>query len=383
MKRIVAVLGMAVISVGAFFGLSKLAGTVDQPKGFDPATISDVVEYAAGVPRDTVIATVDGQPVLAEDFYYWMSYATEMVEYLYQLQGQEVDWTMDMDGISLAEQVKKQSLEGAKLYRVVETRAGELGVGLTAQQEEQVKQDRADIVEQQGGENAMKKWMLQVCLTEEAMERLNRVSLLYQNIQQSEADDAPADEKEMAEYIAANDLLRAKHILLATKNLNTLEELSDEEKAAKKAKAEEILAQLQESDDPVALFDELMHEHSEDTGLAANPDGYDFTAGEMVAEFEEATRDLGYGEISGIVESDFGYHIILRLDPADEELAAQIGANRGQEKMDALVNGWREGAVVETTEAYDKADAAAFCENMAALRQEIELTDAEASDAAQ
>lgn len=383
MKRIVAVLGMAVISVGAFFGLSKLAGTVDQPKGFDPATISDVVEYAAGVPRDTVIATVDGQPVLAEDFYYWMSYATEMVEYLYQLQGQEVDWTMDMDGISLAEQVKKQSLEGAKLYRVVETRAGELGVGLTAQQEEQVKQDRADIVEQQGGENAMKKWMLQVCLTEEAMERLNRVSLLYQNIQQSEADDAPADEKEMAEYIAANDLLRAKHILLATKNLNTLEELSDEEKAAKKAKAEEILAQLQESDDPVALFDELMHEHSEDTGLAANPDGYDFTAGEMVAEFEEATRDLGYGEISGIVESDFGYHIILRLDPADEELAAQIGANRGQEKMDALVNGWLEGAVVETTEAYDKADAAAFCENMAALRQEIELTDAEASDAAQ
>lgn len=383
MKRIVAVLGMAVISVGAFFGLSRLAKTVDQPKGFDPATVSDVVEYVAGVPRDTVIATVDGQPVLAEDYYYWMSYATEMVEHLFQLQGQEIDWNQDMEGAPLAQRVKEQSLESAKLYRVVEMGAEKLGCGLNAEEQATLDQTRADIVEQQGGETAMKKWMLQVCLTEDTMARLNRVTMLYQKIQQSEADTAPASAEEMAQYIADNDLLRAKHILLATKNLSTMEELSDEEKAAKKAKAEELLARLQESDDPVALFDELMHEHSEDTGLAANPDGYDFTAGNMVAEFEAATRALGYGEISGIVESSFGYHIILRLDPADDALAAQIGADRAQEKMDALVSGWMEGAVVETTEAYDKADVAAFHENMTALRQEIELADAEASAAAQ
>lgn len=381
MKRIVAVLGMAVISVGAFFGLSRLAGTPDQPKGFDPASISDVVEYAAGVPKDTVIANVDGQPVLAEDFYYWMAYATEMVEYLYQ--GEDIDWNMDIDGGPLAERIKEQSLESAKLYRVVETGAAELGCELDAEGQAALAQARADIVAQQGGETAMKKWMLQTCLTEDTLTRMNKVPLLYQRIQESEAGGAPADAEEMAQYIADNDLLRAKHILLATKNLSTMEELSDEEKAAKKAKAEELLAKLRESDDPVALFDELMHQNSEDIGLAANPDGYDFTAGDMVAEFETATRELGYGEISEIVESSFGYHIILRLDPADEALAAQIGTERSQEKMDALVGGWMEQAVVETTEAYDKADTAVFYENMAALRQEIELTDAEASDAAQ
>ena len=382
MKRIVAVLGMAVSSVGAFFGLSKLAGTMDQPKGFDPATVPDVVEYAAGVPADTVIATVDGQPVLAGDLCYWMSYAADMVEYLYQIQGQEIDWSMDMEGTSLAERVKEQSLESVKLYRLLETKAGELDCGLTAGQEEQLKQARAGLAEQQGGENELKKWMLQVCLTEGTLDRINRVTLLYQNILETEADGAPADAAEMAEYIAANDLLRAKHILLSTKNLSTMEELSDEEKAEKKAKAEEILAQLRESGDPVTLFDELMQEYSEDTGLALNPNGYDFTAGDMVAEFEAATRALDYGEISGIVESSFGYHIILRLDPADEALAAQIGADRGQEKMDALVAGWMEEAVVETTEAYDKMDPAAFHENMAALRQEIELADAEAAEPA-
>lgn len=379
MKRIIAVLGMAVISAGAFFGLSRLAGTADQPKGFDPASVSDVVEYTAGIPADTVVATVDGEPIQAGELCYWMAYATEMMEYYYQ--GETVDWTEEMDGATLKERVKEQSLESAKLYRVMETKAGELGIALTAEQEEQVTKARAEIAEAQGGETQRKKWMLQVCLTEGTLDQLNRVPLLYQNLQDSQADTSPADAEEMARYIAANDLLRAKHILLTTKNMDTMEEFSDEEKAAKRARAEELLAQLRESGDPEALFDELMHAHSEDPGLTSNPDGYTFTAGDMVEEFEEAARALDYGEISGIVESTFGYHIILRLDPAGEDLAAGIGAQRGQEKMDELIGGWMEQAVVETTEAYDKLDPAAFWESMTALRQEIELADAEAEAA--
>lgn len=58
-----------------------------------------------------------------------------------------------------------------------------------------------------------------------------------------------------------------------------------------------------------------MNANSEDTGLAANPDGYAFTTGEMVQEFEDATRALEPGQISGLVESSYGYHIILRLEP--------------------------------------------------------------------
>ena len=63
-----------------------------------------------------------------------------------------------------------------------------------------------------------------------------------------------------------------------------------------------------------------MNQYSEDTGLEANPDGYVFTSGQMVEPFEEGTRALDYGQISDIVESDYGFHIILRLDPAEVEL---------------------------------------------------------------
>ena len=53
--------------------------------------------------------------------------------------------------------------------------------------------------------------------------------------------------------------------------------LSEEEAAEKKAAAEADLAALQAITDPVELaetFDKLMNEHSEDSGLADNPDGY-------------------------------------------------------------------------------------------------------------
>ena len=62
-------------------------------------------------------------------------------------------------------------------------------------------------------------------------------------------------------------------------------------------------------------FDTLMAEYGEDPGMVDHPDGYTFTRGLMVSEFEQATLELEIGEISGIVESWHGYHIILRIEP--------------------------------------------------------------------
>ena len=116
--------------------------------------------------------------------------------------------------------------------------------------------------------------------------------------------------------------MRCKHILLMTIDPETNEALSDEEKAEKKAQADELYDQLAAvQDDPEALealFDELMQEHSEDSGLAANPDGYTFGSGVMVPVFEDTTADLAEYGLSEPVESDYGYHIILRL-PVDPD----------------------------------------------------------------
>jgi len=62
-------------------------------------------------------------------------------------------------------------------------------------------------------------------------------------------------------------------------------------------------------------FRTLVETYGEDPGMWQNPEGYTFVSGVMVPSFEQATRELEIGEISGIVWSDFGIHIIKRVEP--------------------------------------------------------------------
>ena len=115
---------------------------------------------------------------------------------------------------------------------------------------------------------------------------------------------------EMLESGVYGDYVRAKHILINFENYATKEEAL--------AKANEVVALVNKKD---ADFDALVKEYSEDPGSSAYPGGYVFTYGEMVAPFEEKSFSLEEGKISGIVETDFGYHIIKRLALGDEGLS--------------------------------------------------------------
>lgn len=377
MKHSVTVIGMALISVLAFVGFGKLAETIDKPKGFDPATISDVVEYTAGIPKDTVLATVDGQPITAENYLYWAGYVIEMTQYN-QFGGAEIDWTATAGETTLSDYFKEAAFDIARNYRVIQTKAVELDCGLNKENKAAYQTARDQTVDSQGGETQFQKWLLTCSLPESGYATLYQTPLLFQNIVEAKINSDPATAEEMADYIAANDLLQAKHILLANKDLTTGQALTAEELEAKKAKAEELVAQLRESDDPVKLFDELMNQYSEDPGLATQPNGYLFTAGKMLPEFEQGTRALEFNEISDVIETKAGYHILLRLDPASDKLAASITEARVTEEVDALMSGWVEETEVETTEVYDNLDLESFYNNLLSLRAEIQAADAAA-----
>lgn len=123
--------------------------------------------------------------------------------------------------------------------------------------------------------------------------------------------------------------LKAKHILIMTVDPETSQPLGDEKVKEKEKLAESILSRLKNGAD----FDKLMNEYSEDAGLDSYPDGYVFTEGEMVTEFYEGTKALGINEISELVPSTYGYHIIKRVEllPTDikdkEETVRQTYVN--------------------------------------------------------
>ena len=88
-------------------------------------------------------------------------------------------------------------------------------------------------------------------------------------------------------------------------------------KLVKDKSLEEVLKLALDGED----FATLAKEYSDDPGSAANGGdlGY-FTKGQMVQPFEEAAFSLKSGEISGLVESEYGYHIIKVYDKIDKQL---------------------------------------------------------------
>jgi peptidyl-prolyl cis-trans isomerase D len=96
---------------------------------------------------------------------------------------------------------------------------------------------------------------------------------------------------------------QARHILIAASK-----DVKEEDKNAAKAKAEALLQQVKK--DP-ASFAKIAKENSQDPGSA--PNGGDlgfFGRGAMVKPFEDAAFALKQDEISNVVQSDFGFHII-------------------------------------------------------------------------
>lgn len=107
--------------------------------------------------------------------------------------------------------------------------------------------------------------------------------------------------------LAAKEERRASHILL-----NAPKELNDADKAKAKEKALSILDAVKKSP---AQFADIAKKNSQDPGSAESGGDLGFFArGAMVKPFEDAAFNLKKGEISGLVQSDFGFHIIQLTD---------------------------------------------------------------------
>lgn len=109
-------------------------------------------------------------------------------------------------------------------------------------------------------------------------------------------------------YTPREEEVRASHILLATRDPKTRQPMSDEAKQEQRKKAEQILIEAKK---PGADFAALAREHSScPSGKRSGGDLDYFSRTRMVPAFSEAAFAMKVGEISDIVETEFGYHII-------------------------------------------------------------------------
>jgi parvulin-like peptidyl-prolyl isomerase len=129
------------------------------------------------------------------------------------------------------------------------------------------------------------------------------------------------------------EMVRASHILLMTIDPKTRAELSKEVKQAKHKQLEDILKRARSGED----FAKLAREYSEDPGSKANGGEIVFPRGQMVPEFETAAFSLKTNQISDIVTTKYGYHII--------KLSEQIPAKKIQ--LDKVADRVKESLVLQ------------------------------------
>jgi len=147
-----------------------------------------------------------------------------------------------------------------------------------------------------------------------------RKELAYQKLLEPQwADKINVVEDDARKYYSENpkqfeipEQVRASHILITPDNSDPNAD-PNEAKAKAKAKAEDLLKQIKEGAD----FAGLAKAHS---GCASAANGGDlgfFGRGQMVAPFEKAAFELKPGQLSDIVETQYGYHIIKVTDRKD------------------------------------------------------------------
>lgn len=361
---------------------SGSGASAQEVQPMDLTGITDPYLATAGLAGDTVVGTVGEYEITADNLLYWLSYN---VAYTLQTYGlSEIEWDTDMgdSGLTAGQSMLDTALQMAAYYRLIPELGAKLGLSDDPDTVTGLAGDQKKIEEELGSAEAALHYFWMQMMTPELYQKLILAGEMNSQIQEhyyGEGSEGYPTDAEVAAY--AQDELgyyRVKHILLKTvdtsqpikdadgKATGAFEKLDEETVAAQKAKAEDLLAQLKAAEDPVALFDTLMKEHSEDEGLVGSPDGYTTTRGQMVAPFEEASLALKDGEISGIVESPYGYHIILRLPLLDLTVFRdRIVAGKMEERSMA----WLEEYGVQTNDSYDRIDPAAFWDKVRSLQK--------------
>ncbi len=155
-----------------------------------------------------------------------------------------------------------------------------------------------------------------------------------------------------AARLAGLEERRASHILI-----NADKGASAAERDAARAKAQALLAEVQKSPNQ---FAEFARKNSQDTGSAAKGGDLDFFGrGAMVKPFEEAAFALKKGETSGLVETEFGFHIIRLTDikqPEQKSFESQRAKLEQEVRAQLAQRKFAEAAEQFTNIVYEQSD---------------------------
>jgi len=227
------------------------------------------------IPEQTLAAMVNGQPIFLAD------YQEEMTRFEAAMVGQGFDLESE-DGKAMLAQMRRQVLDSMIEQVLIKQAAAQESVAISEEELETVIQES---IEEGGGQASFEEWLRASDLTYEDFQKEIRFQLLAQAIFEWVTGSIPTTAEQV----------HARHILVETEE-----------------EAQAILPRLQAGEDFAALARERSQD--ENTREAGGDLGF-FPRGLLLSpEVEEAAFALQPGQVSDIVRSQFGYHIVQVLE---------------------------------------------------------------------
>lgn len=252
----------------------------------------------------------------------------EMMVYMSTLQaqyesvfGREI-WEKDLGGFTLEQQLKDTILARLAQIKVMNLLAKNYGVTLSEEENALIEKAAAEYLSKlkPGEISAMG-------VTEEMIEMLYREYAIANKVYLEITKDI---NPEISDDEARN--ISVKHILIKTYSLDEKGEkveYTERQKEDAHKRIREIQKKIRNGED----FDSLVEEYNEDDKSV-----HIFGKGTMPKEFEEASFNLDTDQISGIVETEYGYHIIKCISTFDRDETDQNKVKIVEERKNEAFN---------------------------------------------
>ncbi len=275
------------------------------------ADFPSILGQASGIPEGACFCGVNGEAVPAWRYLYWLARVCDRLSGEY---GGAPDWDFIMDdGRTLNEYAKEQALMDTAMYCVTEILARDCKITWSDQDARAMENQWRERCENRGGENIYLKELSRYGLDRSRLEYLTRIGLFYQKLRDlcrsgSDLIPSPAEAELSAiarEFDSDPNSARINRIFVSSENIS---------RSAARSRAESYFTQLNGAADQAALFDTLARESDDQAGPRDAGDE------SFPVKLQQVARALRIGQVSGILESDGGFSILIRLPPENSVL---------------------------------------------------------------